>query len=779
MHDLRSTGYGNEGPKGAPIQSTVALLRVVDGAARADAAPFAQALSSLARAQRSREGEELYFIFAPAGGANEGLCRELRDIIGQTYWSTSGSITSALRRSISLANRHLFEHNLNTSHADRCYGGVALAVLRDRDLFLLQAGPVWACVLQGGTLRCFPRGEKLAYLGIGPVADVRLHHVLASPGSALLLAPRALLGAIDEETLRNALSIRDVQSAAAGLIRMGGDEFVALLARWERASQREVTTPPRVIGGIVRHSEGPPLPDGPTRGPLRDQRPADEGVLLPERMERPIADRISRPRVRRVPREGSGKLKKTLSNVGAGLSGALAGVARVLGIGLSHAWHGIAAVGAGVVALVRWLAGALIITVRHTLPGQVAGAHRHSAPHPPPRENSTVMTVLAAAIPIVILVVVLIAYRQFATRSRFEGYIKRAEEQIALAQSVGGSSEEARAYWETALDEIETAAALEPEHPVAQLLRDQTREALDQLDGIHRLRFTQVINFGSSHTARRLVLTGQTLFVLDAVEGWVAGVPTQQGESLDNDEDSAESRPVVVRTGQSVDGAELGKLVDCVWVDAEGGRLTSALLVLEEEHRVVGYDPAWRSEGGNPQISLVELTSPPSGKPIAVGTYEGQFYILDGTAEGSGQIWRYKPQGDAYTSEPERYFASPPQQSLERATDMAIDGHIYVLLEDGRVVKFLGGESQPFDMEGIPGGLREVAGFAVDPDGDGSVYIADRGENRIIVLNPNGTFRAQLRGDPALTSLEALAVNQGRRRIWVLAEGRIYRATLP
>jgi hypothetical protein len=118
-------------------------------------------------------------------------------------------------------------------------------------------------------------------------------------------------------------------------------------------------------------------------------------------------------------------------------------------------------------------------------------------------------------------------------------------------------------------------------------------------------------------------------------------------------------------------------------------------------------------------------------------------------------------------------------ERLGRAGDRAIDGCSYVLRTDGNVMKFLGGERQPFEIQGIPEGLGEIAGFAVDPEGDGTVYIADRGHNRIVVLGPDGRFQSQLRAEPPLTSLEALAVNQAEGQLYVLAAGQVYAAALP
>lgn len=110
---------------------------------------------------------------------------------------------------------------------------------------------------------------------------------------------------------------------------------------------------------------------------------------------------------------------------------------------------------------------------------------------------------------------------------------------------------------------------------------------------------------------------------------------------------------------------------------------------------------------------------------------------------------------------------------------MAIDGDITILYQDGRVERFRGGEIQPFELGEIPDGLEEVVGFAVDPRGDGTVYVADRGHNRVIVLSPDGRFQSQLRAEPPLASLEALAVNQAEGRLYVLAGGQVYAAALP
>jgi len=757
------------------LEPTAATLRIIDGAALDDAAPFADILTPLTRAKRSRQGERLFFLFYPTGRDLPHLCREIRDVVRETYWSTSGSVTAALRRSISVANRYLFEHNLNADRSNRCYGGLACAVLRGSDLFLLQAGPVWACILQRGELRCFPRGEKLAHIGIGPFADVRLHHVLATPGDSLLLSPHTLLRDASEEGLRRVLSLGDVDSMAAGLEQIGDNDFAALVAHWQRATRPRVAPAP--APAETKRSETSPSP-GPVKGSRLQTRERIEPE--PQLAEKPVP----RPAAGTAEPGPDGKRSVRLQQAALALGNGLRSGLRRLGNALGYLWHGVAAAGAGMLALGKWVGGAIAATARSMLPGSEPATQRRTRHRAPPKEDRRVMVAIAAAIPIVILVVVLIAYREFAVASRLQGILGQAEEQMALAQAADGNSPEARTHWEQALGHIEAAATLQPGEPSTEALHDQAREALDRFDRIKRLTLTELADFRSENQERRLVLHGETLFVLDTEEDWAAqvalnGVNPGGARAEDGDGEGRDRPPVLMRTGQQVGGEVIGPLVDGAWVEGEEGRQSSALLVLTEEGQLISYDPAWRSASGAPELSLPELASPPRGRTVAVGSYQGRFYVLDATAEGSGQIWRYRPEGDSYPSQPERYFASSASQNLEQARDMAIDGDIYILYRDGRVDRFRGGETQPFSIAEIPDGLEEVVGFAVDPRGDGTVYIADRGNERIVVLGPDGSFQSQLRAEPSLKSLEALAVNQAEGRLYVLAAGKVYAGALP
>ncbi|MGD2144587.1 MAG: hypothetical protein PVF54_08950, partial [Anaerolineae bacterium] len=622
------------GATAASIEPRIAMLRVAGGAILDNAAPLAATFAPPAQARRGRRNQHLFYLFDPAGAATPDLCRQLCDVVTQTYWSTGGSVTAALRRAASLANRYLFEYNLNAEPSNRCYGGLSCAVLRDNDLFLLEAGPSWACVLHGEQLRCFPSGEKLAHMGIGPVADARLDHVFAVAGDTLLLAPGTLLADVGEEGLLRILPHDKIDSVVAEIRQLGTSaNFAALAVRCELSS-RDGFSQARSLAQ-ARRSAGASL------APAAEAQARKVGesveqvsqVARQEVVEPPLRASGQRPtRGRREPGRGSRILGKALRS---GL--------HYVGRALSYLWHGVAAVGAGLFALGRWIAGAMGRSIRATLPGGRREAYQRVPRHPPPEEDRKVMAAVAVAILILIVAGVLMAYLNLAAESRFEVLIRRAEERIALAQAAGADSESARVHWEEALRRIDAAGTLQPEDSSTEALREQVLQALDQLDRIERLTLTQLVDFGSSNVERRLLLQGQTLFVLDSRDGWGARVPVARV----GNEPGGGKDVVLVHTGQRVGGDDVGQLVDHAWVDRQGGRHSSALLVLEEGSRLVSYDPAWGDESGAPQLTRLELGSPRLVKPVAVGSYEGQFYVLDAAAENGGQIWRYKPQGNA------------------------------------------------------------------------------------------------------------------------------------
>jgi hypothetical protein len=409
------------------------------------------------------------------------------------------------------------------------------------------------------------------------------------------------------------------------------------------------------------------------------------------------------------------------------------------------------------------------------LPGADRRARQQQRPpRPVPKENRIVMIAIAVGIPILVALLTWFAYRTLGARSQFESVKAQVEQkaQLALTSSVVS---ETRKHWEEVLEKADEANVLSPGDERIAELQEQALQAIDDLNGVVRLRFVELANFGASDVPRRMIVHRQTVFILDPKVGWVA----QVNFSLTEDGIIIGDAPVTfVNTGTEIDGGAVGDLVDLAWVEAGSGRMASGLVIFEEGGGLVNYDPAWGGEAGEPHLTRSFLDTTPID-PKAIGSFEGRLYVLD-AGEGQGQIWRYDPQDEVYPNPAGHYFAVSPSRSLADAVDMAIDANVYILHGDGTIQKYLAGELQPFDTSGVPDGFSDPVSLAVDLDGNsGRVYVADRGNPRVVVLEPDGTFRAQFRTDEAFNELEALAVDEAAGRFYAFSGGRLYAAPLP
>jgi hypothetical protein len=747
------------------IEPVVGTLCVAEGTRR-NTAPCTAMLTLPPWAERSREGDYLFILLDLSGQAPPRLYREMREVIARAYWSTDGSITAALRQAATAANRQLFQFNLHAAPSERCYGSLACAVLRGEDFFILVAGPAQACVLRRGQLDLFPRDGELPHLGMGRLADAQLYHTFAAVGDTLLLASPGLAKAVDVAGLNRVLPRIDIQEIMTGLEQVGaGAEFTALVGRLGLPAEASSSVASQVEVPAIREPACPTLRERISER-LRRARPDEDleeeefpSFLSRERPVEPLRiaeEREPPPAPKPQPRPRPIRTGPTLGE---------------------RLKDGARTVGGGIAAAAERLGRGTRTLLRRMLPGPDREARRRARPQrEPPKENPIVMLSIAVGILLLVVVVVVLALGTLGGEERFRGLMNQADQarkEAERAQAIGDDSK-ARAYWEKVLDLAGKAVEMQPENSEAIGLQVKAQAALDDLDGVFRLQTIEVGHLGSrlggDADLRHLIVYGQTAFVLDPKAGWVSKLPIDLAGG-----DSTEIMSALVQTGDQISGGTVGNMVDFAWIEPAGEWRTNGLVILEEEGVLVTYDPLWGSESGDPQLKRTFLGTPPSETVKAVDSFEGRFYILD-----ESQIWRYEPRNDAYPDQPERYFTDPTSVLLGGTVDMVIDGSIYVLRADGTVSKFLRGEPQSFEVRGVPGGFSQPVALAVDTESrSGVMYVADRGNKRVVVLEPDGAFRAQFHAEGAFDDLEALVVNEAAGRLYVFSGGRLYVALLP
>ena len=195
-----------------------------------------------------------------------------------------------------------------------------------------------------------------------------------------------------------------------------------------------------------------------------------------------------------------------------------------------------------------------------------------------------------------------------------------------------------------------------------------------------------------------------------------------------------------MKQGDQVGDVVVAELLDMTWVPAGGGRQTSNLVILDKKGMLYDYSPTFGVKH-RPLADTAKWLFPQT-----VHGFYGNLYVMD---THLNQIMKYLPTaGDnGYSSSPLNYLSDKLKVDLTGAIDLAIDGSIYILYANGTIAKFLNGEPKAFQITGLEQPLNNPSALFVSTDeGTQYVYIADRGNRRVVQLTKRGPLPAPVQG---------------------------------
>lgn len=720
------------------VKTTLAHLAIVGGA------PHPQAGGILADERtspliRGRARGNLYLLVELSGRAagREIVARQLTGVVQDTYFRYRGSITAGLQNALREANRLLLEENRNSLPGEQRTAGMSCAVLRDDDLFIAQVGPAAVYHAHAGQVTRLPDlspwldglpPEEMDAVALGERRDVEvsLFHLQVSDGDTILL--------VDSATAR----------------RIPGPAWPAILAR---------DRPQAVLDAVSEASKGGDL----LALAVRVGTAEGKVVPIPAAAPSPPASLSAGEQVahRLAPLRLGERLRAAEGAVAAALAGG---------------WH------------------ALLTLVRRMIPGRpgppplagrpAAGGRTVS---PRPEERPAAMATggpmhrlligIALAIPLIVAAIALFTYieRGQARKAELETLWTEANDrwQQALRTTDPASVRTLLTESQTRLDQL---LKRRPDHTQAADLRKRVELLLDEIGHVQRVTSVKELkSYPSGANLTRVVVEGVYLFVLDRQAGKVYRHQldeTQQALLADS------LNAVLVSRGDQVGNVLVGDLVDMVWMPMGNDRQKAALVILESGGALVEYDPATGERTARP-VAAAETWQ----FPRLVGSYYGRFYLLDSTAN---KIWRYRPTGNGYALPPDDWLEVPID--LAGVVDMAIGNSIYLLYTDGRIQKLTAGKPDTFaisDWDTPPGSPSAI--FTRPPDETQWVYIADRGNSRIVQCGTEGQFKRQFRltdsqseqvGD-LLAGVTGLFVDEIGGRAYILSGHKLYLLTLP
>jgi hypothetical protein len=187
----------------------------------------------------------------------------------------------------------------------------------------------------------------------------------------------------------------------------------------------------------------------------------------------------------------------------------------------------------------------------------------------------------------------------------------------------------------------------------------------------------------------------------------------------------------ILEQGESVGESTVGSLWGVAF-DAHGLYVTDGdtVFMLPTESQ------EWRA------VALGRINNQP-WEPGPVAAFDGSLYLLQADYR---QIYRFPVTTSETVAEPRDWLLTGARDNINRATDIAIDGTIYVLLDDGTIqVMFRGDRRSVIEPPYVE---PDNATALVGRGGTGYLYqaveVEDSGDGRIVAFDVNGQNAVQL-----------------------------------
>lgn len=152
---------------------------------------------------------------------------------------------------------------------------------------------------------------------------------------------------------------------------------------------------------------------------------------------------------------------------------------------------------------------------------------------------------------------------------------------------------------------------------------------------------------------------------------------------------------------------------------------------------------------------------------IAIDTFGGNIYAL----QKDGVIVRF-----ASTSFSDSNYLKEEVNRPIEPSSFTIDGSIYVIQNNGEIKKYTRGTLDPFGVKGVVTPIG--SGALIDTaEGFSNLYVLDRKNKRIIILEKNGNFKTQLQWN-SLADASSFAVDEKSQKAYIIIQSTLFEIPL-
>lgn len=313
---------------------------------------------------------------------------------------------------------------------------------------------------------------------------------------------------------------------------------------------------------------------------------------------------------------------------------------------------------------------------------------------------------------------------------QYQGILTEAQTNLDQAISLASDNpEKSRELFSVAESDLQKIDLLKVTDPKVNELRDKLVSSRESILGEYKVDsnlFLDLSLLSSGFNGDEVSSTGGNLYILD-----------KNGKKVVKIDISTKKSKVVAGPTVIDNVSDLASYEDSVYILENDG-----IYEVDSGKKKV-IDSSWQGDA-------------------FIRVFGGNMYVLD---KNANTINRYSgiPLGFA---EKQNWLSASTQVNFKDAKMWGIDGAVYVLYPNSKILKYSQGAPQSFRLSGITPEIGNTDAIYADPD-NSYIYLLDKAGKRVVVTDKKGTYKAQYIDDKIGDAIN-LAVSEKDKKIILL-----------
>lgn len=154
------------------------------------------------------------------------------------------------------------------------------------------------------------------------------------------------------------------------------------------------------------------------------------------------------------------------------------------------------------------------------------------------------------------------------------------------------------------------------------------------------------------------------------------------------------------------------------------------------------------------------------GDNSLIYSFAGNLYVMD---KAGGAIYRYSGLSTNTFGSQQSWLSGSTKADFTNAVDWGMNGAVYVLYPNAKILKYSLGSPQSFSVSGVSPEIGYIDALNANPDNQ-YVYLLDRAGKRVVVIDKNGKYKAQYISEQISSATKIVASEADKKLILLTGE---------